>query len=173
MSGWWTGAFVVQWILLVVLSVVVVALAREVGALHLRLGPLGALEIDGEGPPLGEAVGPRPALGLDGTATVVGGPGSSRLVLFVSRTCPICEQLLPSIPAAARAAGLVPQVVADPGLERAYDVPGVPFLVVLDRFGVAWAKGTVNNLEQIEGLADTASRRMAEDSTEDLAEAHR
>ncbi len=50
MSGWWTAAFVAQWILLVVLCVVVVALARQVGTLHLRLGPRGALEIDTEGP---------------------------------------------------------------------------------------------------------------------------
>ena len=48
MSGWWTAAFIAQWVLLVVLCVVVVALARQVGTLHLRLGPRGALEIDTE-----------------------------------------------------------------------------------------------------------------------------
>jgi hydrogenase nickel insertion protein HypA len=39
-TGWWAAAFVVQWLLVVVLCVVVVALARQVGTLHLRLGPL-------------------------------------------------------------------------------------------------------------------------------------
>jgi hypothetical protein len=92
----------------------------------------------------------------------VGGPGPPRLVAFVSPTCPICEHLAPSLPAAARAGGLVPQVVSDPDLEAAYSVPGVPFLVVLDELGVVRSKGTVNSLEQIEGLIDTARRRMAE-----------
>jgi hypothetical protein len=40
------------------------------------------------------------------------------------------------------------------------DVPGTPFLVVLDELGIVRAKGTVNNLEQVEGLIDTAARRM-------------
>jgi hypothetical protein len=34
--------------------------------------------------------------------------------------------------------------------------------VVLDAIGVVRAKGTVNNLEQIEGLVDTARRRVEE-----------
>ena len=92
----------------------------------------------------------------------VGGPGRRRLLTFVSATCPICEQLAPSLPAAARAHALEPLVVQDPQLEIAYDVPGVPFVVVLDEFGVARAKGTVNTLEQLDGLIDTAERRMRE-----------
>lgn len=162
MSGWWTAAFVVQWILLAVLAVVMVALARQIGVLHLRLAPLGALEVDDEGPALGEAPEPRTARGREGTPTLVGGPGPRRLLAFVSPTCPICEQILPSLPAAAAAGGLVPQVVSDAELESAYGVPGVPFLVVLDELGVVRSKGTVNSLEQVEGLIDTARRRIAE-----------
>jgi hypothetical protein len=52
--------------------------------------------------------------------------------------------------------------VADPELEVAYRVPGVPFVVVLDELGVVRSKGTVNSLEQVEGLIDTARRRIAE-----------
>ena len=162
MSGWWAAAFVVQWVLLAVLAIVVVALARQIGVLHLRLDPLGALEMDDEGPPLGEAPPARAARGADGTPTLVGGPGPRRLLAFVSSTCPICERLLPSLPAAAGTGGLVAQVVSDPDLETAYGVPGVPFVVVLDELGVVRAKATVNTLEQIEGLIDTASRRIAE-----------
>ena len=55
MSGWWAAAFVVLWILVAVLAIVVVALARQIGVLQLRLAPLGALEVDDEGPVLGEA----------------------------------------------------------------------------------------------------------------------
>jgi len=44
-----------------------------------------------------------------------------------------------------------------------FDVPGTPYLLVLDEMGVVRGKGTVNNLEQVEGLVDTARRRMRED----------
>ena len=163
MTGWWAVAFVAQWLLVVVLCVVVVALARQVGTLHLRLGPRGALEVDAEGPALGEAPPPRPA-GLDGGGrAMLGGPGAPRLVLFVSPTCPICEEVKPSVPAAASSAGLSAQLVHDPDAERWWNVPGTPFAVVLDQTGVVRAKGTVNNLEQLEGLVDTAERREADD----------
>jgi hypothetical protein len=163
MSGWWTAAFVAQWALLLVLCVVVVALARQVGTLHLRLGPRGALEIDTEGPTLGDALPALPARAADGTTLAIGGPGDRRLVLFSSPTCIVCREVAPALPAAARAGGLVPQVVHDADLERTLDIPGTPFLLVLDETGIVRAKGTVNNLEQVEGLVDTARRRMREE----------
>ncbi len=163
MSGWWAAAFVVLWILVAVLAVVVVALARQIGVLQLRLAPIGALEVDDEGPPLGEVPEARAARTPEGSSTVVGGPGSGRLVAFVSDTCPICEQVAPSLPAAARASGLELQVVSDPDLELAYRVPGVPFVVVLDELGLVRSKGTVNSLEQVEGLVDTARRRATQE----------
>jgi len=162
MSEWWTVAFVAQWVLLVVLCVVVVALARQVGTLHLRLGPRGALEIDTEGPALGEPVPPVEARGADGGSVVVGGPGVRRLVLFSSPTCIVCREVAPALPAAARAGRLHPQIVHDPDAERTFEVPGTPFLLVLDELGIVRAKGTVNTLEQVEGLIDTAERRMRE-----------
>ena len=163
MTGWWAAAFVVQWLLVAVLAIVVVALARQIGVLHLRLGPLGALEVDDEGPALGEAPPPRSARAAGGSSVFVGGAGRQRLLAFVSPTCPVCERVLPSLPAAADASGLELQVVSDAELERAYNVPGVPFVVVFDEFGVVRSKGTVNTLEQVEGLVDTAHRRILED----------
>jgi hypothetical protein len=161
-SGWWAAAFVVQWVLLIVLAVVVVALARQVGTLHLRLGPRGALEVDTEGPELGSAPPPEAAIAADGSRVLLGGQGPRRLVVFSSPTCSICRELAPAIPAAAAATHLAPMIVHDETAERAWDVPGTPFVVVLDELGVVRAKGTVNNLEQIEGLIDTAERRAQE-----------
>lgn len=163
MTGWWAAAFVVQWILVVMLCVVVVALARQVGTLHLRLGPRGALEIDSEGPPLGEAPPPRSVRLDGGEQTILGGPGAARLVLFVSPTCSICQEVKPSVPAAASSAGLAAQLVHDPDAERMWNVPGTPFAVVMDPTGVVRAKGTVNTMEQLEGLVDTAERRISDD----------
>ena len=163
MSTWWTVAFVAQWILLVVLAVVVVAFARQVGTLHLRLGPVGALEVEDEGPALGGAVDVHHATDPDGQTVLLGGPTDrGRLALFTSPTCGICRQVAPGLPAVAAAGGLDPLVVSDPGAEEALNVPGTPYALVLDRHGVVRAKGTVNNLEQLEGLVDTAARRVEE-----------
>jgi methylamine dehydrogenase accessory protein MauD len=164
--------------------VVVVALARQIGTLHLRLGPRGALEMDDEGPPLGEAPEPFDATDIEGAGVTIGGPGEPQLLMFVSPGCMLCEQVLPSVPAIAAVGQLRPYVLTDvdatessltfgpkrlkapvvPGqaIASAYDVPGTPYVVVLDDQGVVQAKGTVNNLEQMEGLVDTATRRARE-----------
>ena len=182
MDGWWAASYVVLWIVVIVLSVVVVALARQIGTLHLRLGPTGALEMDEEGPPIGEAPPPMDAETIDGEPVVIGGPGENQMLLFVSPGCMVCKQVLPSIQAVSR--DMSAYVITDvdrqestllfangngrasviPGKEicRAYDVPGTPYVIVLDRSGVVQGKGTVNNLEQMEGLIDTARRRIRE-----------
>lgn len=163
MTGWWVVAFVAQWVLVIALAIVVVALARQVGALHLRLGPRGALEIDTEGPALGEQLPELVARGPGGSAARLGGPGVPRLILFSSPTCSICREVEPGLPAAARAAGMVPVVIQDADVERTLEIPGTPFVLALDAVGVVRAKGTVNNLEQVEGLAETAWRRIEEE----------
>ncbi|MGH2546309.1 MAG: hypothetical protein ACRDHH_02875 [Actinomycetota bacterium] len=181
MSGWWLVSYVVLWALVVALALLTLALARQIGTLHLRLGPRGALELDEEGPPLGEAPEPVDARDLDGRPLSVGGPGEPQLVLFVSPGCPVCREVLPSLPVAAGVGGMRPLVVSDaedpgdsadggtgapvvlgPAVARAYGVPGTPYAVALDRLGVVRAKGTINNLEQLEGLVDTARRRLLE-----------
>jgi hypothetical protein len=161
MTGWWVVAFVVQWLLLVVLAVIVVALARQVGTLHLRLGPRGALEIDEEGPPLGETPTALDALTKEGRRQKIGGSGLARLVLFASPSCGVCSEVAPALPSAAATAGYAASILYDPDAEREWNVPGTPFVVVLDDLGVVRAKGTVNNLEQVEGLVDSAARRRS------------
>ena len=101
MQGWWAVSYVVMWLLLAALTVVVVALARQIGTLHLRLGPRGALEVDDEGPPLGEAPPPEESTDAQGRPARIGGPGEPQLLLFVSPGCHLCEQVLPSLPAVA------------------------------------------------------------------------
>jgi hypothetical protein len=162
MTGWWTVAFVALWLLVVVLAVVVVALARQVGTLHLRLGPRGALEMDDEGPMLGQTPPPAPARTDSGSTVMLGGPGPARVILFSSPTCGVCREVAPALGPAAAAVRYSAQILHDADAERAWSVPGTPFAVVLDDAGVVRAKGTVNNLEQIEGLLDTARHRIEE-----------
>jgi methylamine dehydrogenase accessory protein MauD len=183
MEGWWAASYVVLWLVVAVLCATVVALARQVGTLHLRLGPRGALELDEEGPPLGEPIDPVELADLDGDPVTIASPGEAQLLLFVSPGCSVCEQVLPALAAVADDGGMAPYVISDAdaehtaralggrrlraplvaagGLARSLDVPGTPYALVLDSDGVVRAKGTPNNLEQVEGLADTARRRLS------------
>src|SRR5919106_504124 len=83
LQGWWAVSYVLLWLLVVMLCVIVVALARQIGTLHLRLGPRGALEIDSEGPALGEAPPPIDALAVSGENVTIGGPGAAQVLMFV------------------------------------------------------------------------------------------
>ena len=182
MHGWWTVSYVVLWVIVVVLIVLVVALARQIGTLYLRLGPRGALELDDEGPPIGEAPEPAELEDLGGRTVGIGGPGEAQLLLWVSPGCHVCEQVLPAVPVIAGRGELAPYVLTDVDvhetkrsygardmkapvvparfLAQTYEVPGTPYVIVLDELGVVRAKGTVNNLEQMEGLVDSAQRRV-------------
>jgi hypothetical protein len=85
-----------------------------------------------------------------------------RVMLFSSPTCGVCKEVAPALAPAAAAVRYAAQILHDPHAERAWNVPGTPFAVVLDPAGIVRAKGTVNNLEQIEGLLDTARHRMVD-----------
>lgn len=151
-DGFWTAAFAALWLVVAALTALVLSLYRQVGVLHLRLGPGYAFEHAAEGPPLGE---PAP----DG----VGG----RLLAFTSRDCPICAQITPGLrPLAADHAVEVAHVrVDEPGGEAVaaqFAVPGTPYAVYVDAAGVVRSKGTVNTLEQLEGLVLAGRARERE-----------
>ena len=82
---------VVLWIAVVVLVAVVFALARQIGVLHERIAPTGALVMD-HGPKPGDAAPIVAAAGLDGRTIHVGAPGARQtLLFFLSPTCPACR----------------------------------------------------------------------------------
>jgi hypothetical protein len=140
------------------LAVAVVALAREVGMLRLRLGSTGALEVTGEGPELGV---PAPEL----VARIPLDRARTALAVFTSEGCQMCRSLEPAIQSLARepevAVGVFDEV-ADAELWRGLAIPGSPFAIALDRDGTVLAKGTFNNLAQLESVIATAERRRAE-----------
>jgi hypothetical protein len=134
----------------VVLALLVLALYRQVGVLTLRLGPRVALEIDEEGPAVG-----APAPALDRLAHA-----GDELVVFFSASCRVCRQLAPGVAALARE-GVPVRVVEEAEEEDAFErwnVPGTPFAVHLVDGTVA-AKGTVNTLEEVDGLLAAGARR--------------
>ena len=90
---------VLLWIAVVVLAAVVVALTRQIGVLHERVFPVGALVMPG-GPRVGEAASTLAVTDLGGAPLAIGGrdaDGRRTLLFFVSPTCPVCKTLLPVV----------------------------------------------------------------------------
>lgn len=89
---------IVLWVLVIALSLLVLALARQVGILHERVAPAGALQPT-SGPKVGELTSRLDLRTLAGSQVVIGGESSSGLatfVLFISPTCPVCKSLVPT-----------------------------------------------------------------------------
>ena len=165
------------WGVVVLLALTVLALARQVGVLHERVAPAGAL-ISGAGPGVGEQSPKLEVHALAGNAITVGGSlarGKALLMLFVSQTCPICKKLIPIAVNFARSERLDVLFVGDSDLGEqqkliaqfdldphcfvnsaelglAFRVDKLPYAVLLDDEGVISAKGLVNSREHFESL---------------------
>lgn len=170
---------VVLWALVLALAAVVLALTRQLGVLHQRIAPAGALMLN-RGLTVGD---PAPVLelaALDGRELKIGAAredGRSTLLLFVSPTCPVCKTLLPAVRSSrrderswmdvilasdgdtaeqrefVRTQGLeeIPYVVSA-ALGLAYQVSRLPFAALVDERGMLRARGLVNSREHLESL---------------------
>jgi hypothetical protein len=141
---------------LAALSVVVLALAREVGMLRLAADPRGALEIAHEGP----EVGARTALAAHFDDALA--PGRIGLAVFSSEGCGLCRALEPAVDAFGRDARVAVRrfdEVRDADAWAVADVPGSPFAVALDTDGTVLAKGTFNTGGELESVLAAAERR--------------
>ncbi|MEM9388671.1 MAG: methylamine dehydrogenase accessory protein MauD [Pseudomonadota bacterium] len=173
------------WVLVVALGLTVLALARQIGVLHERVAPAGALMVTG-GPKVGEQLEPMFLTDITGREVRLAEAspsGQSTLVLFVSPTCPVCKTLLPAIKSAAAAerqwlavvlasdGELAEQqrYVAAESLERfpyvlstdlgiRFQVGKLPFVVLIDEQGVLRAKGLINSREHLESLFEAQER---------------
>ena len=169
---------VALWIAILVLGVICIALARQVGVLHQRIAPAGALSLR-QPLKLGETA-PEMSLGaLDGSAVRIGGArnGRSQLILFISPDCTVCEALLPAVRSAQGAErGWLDIVLASDGeparhadfvrekglgkfpyvlceqLGRSFGVAKLPYAVLIDEAGRLTATGLVNTREHLESL---------------------
>ena len=168
---------ILMWMVMILLGSAVLALARQVGVLHERVAPAGAL-LNGAGPGVGDQSPRLEVHTLAGNAVTIGGslvPGKLLLMLFVSQTCPICKKLIPIAMNFAKSerldvlfvgdAELVEQrkLIAHFGLDErrfvngpqigmTYRVDKLPYAVLLDDVGVIAAKGLVNSREHFESL---------------------
>ena len=169
---------IVLWIGLLALGVVCMALARQIGVLHQRIAPAGALSLP-QPLTLGDPTPEMELPGLDGSLVKIGGPRGARsqLLLFLSPDCAICETLLPALRSAEGAerswldvvlasdgeAGRHEAFVRDKGLGkfpyvlsehlgRSYGVSKLPYAVLIDETGKLSSTGLVNTREHLESL---------------------
>lgn len=172
---------VILWCLVIVLALMVFALARQVGVLHERVAPAGAL-LPTSGPKVGELTESSVFTDLKGQPVTVGGPpddGRASLLLWISPTCPVCRSLVPTARAMARDERLRLIFASDgDGVERharyvedlrigdypyivsqalglKYAVSKLPFAALIGPDGVLRSKGLVNTREHLESLVES------------------
>jgi methylamine dehydrogenase accessory protein MauD len=168
---------VLQLLLTLGLAVLLFGLARQVGILHERVAPMGAMASD-QGLAVGEMSPHLSVTTLVGDRIALGGAsaqGRSRLLLFVSPTCPVCKKLLPIARSFAHAERLDVVLVGDgddaeqhsmirefglegvpyvnsPQVGMTFHVGKLPYAILIDAAGVIRAKGLVNSREHLESL---------------------
>jgi methylamine dehydrogenase accessory protein MauD len=177
---------VLQFLVTLALAVLVFGLARQIGVLHERVAPMGAMMSD-HGPAVGEAAPSLSVMSLAGEPLELGGASERRrprLLLFVASTCPVCKKLLPIARSFADAERIELVLVGDGedaeqrsmverfGLQRVpyvnsplvgmtYGVGKLPHAVLIDAQGVIQAKGLVNSREHLESLIVAAETGFA------------
>jgi methylamine dehydrogenase accessory protein MauD len=176
------------WIAVVCLAGVVLALLRQIGILHERIAPAGAL-VGREGPRPGEEAPVLDVEDWSGRALHLGGRDAEArdtLLFFVSPTCPVCKTLLPHAGSVCSAEDRRTRlVVASDGpreehaafvgehalarghyvlstdLGLAYQVGRLPYAVLIDAEGVVRARGLVNTREHLESLFEARAQGVA------------
>ncbi len=179
---------VVLWMLVIGLALTVLALTRQIGLLHERISPVGALSPEASikvGDPAPEVA----LIDLHDRPLQIGGPSldeSRTLLFFLSPTCPVCETLLPTVERVARTEvprvrvilasdGLpdehrafveaqrishLPYVLSTP-LGMSYGVAKLPYAVLIDKDGLVAAQGLVNTREHLESLFEAQRHGVA------------
>lgn len=157
-DGWLALGLALALLACAALALAVLALAREVGMLRLRLGPAAALEVPHEGPEVGGRSALIERFSFDRRNELA-------LAVFSSEGCRVCRTLEPAVDSLRGEPSLAVEVFpegSEAALWETLAIPGAPYAVALDRDGTVGAKGTFNNLAQLESILATAERRGAE-----------
>jgi methylamine dehydrogenase accessory protein MauD len=179
---------VVLWLLMLVMAGLQLALLRQIGVLHERIAPMGALTID-KGPKEGATAPIFELNDLRGQSVTIGGPGErgrGTLLFFLSPTCPVCKKMLPILKSLSTSEESSLRIVLASDGEReeherfvaaqnlgefsfvlsqelgmTYRVAKLPYAVLIDEAGVVRAKGLINTREHLESLLEARERGVA------------
>jgi methylamine dehydrogenase accessory protein MauD len=170
---------VLLWLLLIATALVMLGLIRQIGVLHSRIAPAGALMMD-KGVKVGQPAPQVTAADRSGRPVNIGYAGErSTLLFFLSPTCPICKSLLPALKAIDRSSddldviyvsdgdqAAQEKLIADAGLENSryvvspdvgmtFQIGKLPYAALIDPQGTLKAKGLVNSREHLDSLFET------------------
>jgi methylamine dehydrogenase accessory protein MauD len=184
---WMLVSNIALWIGFLVMVLVNLALARQIGVLYERVAPAGALmmnrvlAVGDEAPQLTVPV-------LSGGVEEIGkGSGEkAQLLFFLSPDCPVCNELTPALKSAAKAeAGWLRVVLASDGPEqdhrgyiarkgleefpyvvsellgKTYGVSKLPYAVLIDEQGKIASLGIINSREHLDSLFEAKERKVA------------
>jgi len=96
MALFWTIGIIGLLICQALMFILILAFARELGVILVRLGPISARPAP-EGPAVGEVVEPIEMVDITGKAHPLRPRKSNALLVFISPSCPACEELLPGM----------------------------------------------------------------------------
>jgi hypothetical protein len=116
------------------------------------------LEVIGEGPDVGTR---QPVI----DRFEVGPNTEFALAVFTSQNCHVCHGLAPAIASLANDPILSVRTFEESASAAIWDelsIPGSPYAIALNTEGVVLAKGTFNNLAQLESVLASAERRRAD-----------
>ncbi len=182
MEGIWLASYVALWAMMLVQAIVIAALLRQVGILHLRIGPVGARTTN-----MGLEIGASlPNLNVD---DINGSPVSlvdrerARLLVFIVPGCGICDELMPAVRTMVRSERDRLSIILITGDEEeetarsfirkhhldaipfvlsaqvasACQVRSAPYALAIDTDGVVRAKGMISHIEHLESIVEALS----------------
>jgi methylamine dehydrogenase accessory protein MauD len=175
----------ILWIGVLVLAGLVYALTRQVGVLHQRIAPAGALAIN-DTLRVGDPAPGALVEDLQGVTHEVPVIGSATLLFFLAPDCPICKSVLPVLRSVATDEDWIRIVLASDGgeiddhrayvqannltalpylvsedLGRRYGVGKLPYAVLVDKEANVRAFGIINSREHLESLFEAHERGVA------------
>lgn len=190
---------VLVWIALIALALAVLALARQIGVLHERIRPVGALSL-GKTISAGEVAPAFVLPSLTGGTVSIGGvaqDGRSTLLFFVSASCPVCKTLLPVLKhLVASEDQRLRLVFASDGNEAehqpfirqhqlgnfpyllstdvgmAYRISKLPYAVLISAGGVVITHGLVNTREHLDSLLEAQALGVSSQQAYGQASGH-
>ena len=179
---------VLSWGIIIVLGLMVLALMRQVGVLHERIAPAGALAMNKK-LSSGEAAPELPVRTIHGNDIYIGGSrpdNHSQLVFFLSPECPVCNTLLPILHSARKSEdNWLNVILASDGelekhtqfiedknlggfdyvvselLGKTFGISKLPFAVLIDEDGKIASMGLINSREHLESLFIAKEKKVS------------
>ncbi len=175
------------WVVVIVQSLVIYALLRQVGILFERVAPAGALamnqklEVGQKAPEMSVQTINKKLVDIGGSKS-----GKSQLVFFLSPDCPVCKTLLPALKSASKhEQKWLDVVLASDGnkvdhqafveryqlehfpyvvselLGKNFGVSKLPYAVLMDEKGAIASMGIINSREHLDSLFEAKERNVA------------